>query len=96
MLPTQQAGLLRGDVQSLAGACEAHRRVVIKKRRGGSDVPVGETHTDRSGYYEITVRLKEGVYYAQVRGENRGAAETPCKGDRSPKITVAPPPPSNE
>jgi hypothetical protein len=78
-----------GEISSTSATCAAHRRVVIKKLRDGNDVPVAEGRTDDDGAYRLPFAPRFKTYYAQVRGENRGAREVPCKGDRSPTITFA-------
>ena len=79
----------RGHVTSSSPTCERHRHVVVKKQRPGSDVPVAEARTGDNGHYRASFGIGPATYYAQVRGENRGANELPCKGDRSSTITIA-------
>jgi hypothetical protein len=78
-----EPGKFKGHVRSDVERCVKRRRVVIKKKRPGNDVPVAEGRTGVEGRYVFRTGEQSGSWYAQIRGENLGPSDVPCKGDRS-------------
>ena len=79
-----------GHVRSDEEACEAGRKVILKKHKSGPDQRVDTTVTNDNGRWRIPINRANGRYYARTPQEKvaSDSGRVTCGADRSKSITV--------
>src|SRR5688500_1002270 len=80
-----------GKVRSAEDACEAGRKVIVKKdRKGKKDRTIGTTITNQRGSWSRPVKRANGKYYAQTPQERvpSDSGRVTCGADKSPTVKV--------
>lgn len=79
-----------GNVRSDEEACEAGRKVVLKRHKRGPDQTVDTTVTNDRGRWRIPLRRANGRYYARTPQEKvaSDSGRVTCGADRSKSISV--------
>ncbi len=81
----------RGRVKSAEDACEAGRKVILKKdRRNKRDLIVDTTVTNQRGVWRVPLKRANGKFYAKTPEEKvpSNGGRVTCGADRSPRIRV--------